>query len=157
MTRRQAARVRLIRSKRSYATRELAEVLRVTPSTVLRWQKQGLEPIDREAHVFLFLGQTAKEFLRHKLARRKHPLKPDESFCPRCRRPRLPESQSVEFTFTGKKIGLGKELVLRRGICTKCGSRMVRITTRRASQCVPMADGNTAKGQIISASASPCE
>ncbi len=157
MTRRQAARVRLIRSKRSYSTKELAAVLQVTSSTVLRWRKQGLEPIDPEAHVFLFLGQIAKDFLQKMLAKRKHPLKPDEFFCPRCRCPRLPKLQSVEISFTGQSMGHGKELVLRRGICTECGSRMVRITTRDVGESVQTADSDTAKGQIISVSPSPCE
>jgi hypothetical protein len=157
MTKRQATRVRLIRSNRSYTTRELADQLLVTPTTVLRWQKQGLEPIDREAHKFLFLGRTAKAFLRNTLRRQKHPLKPNEFYCPRCRCPRLPKPQSLRMEATGKKMGRHNELVLRRGTCIQCGSQMVRLATRSTGKGSQGTSPHANTEQIVWTLPSTCE
>lgn len=126
MTRKQCARIRYLRAKRSYSTKELAQVLRVHPRTVQEWHKYGLQSIAEKCFPLLFIGRTVKDFLNARRSKRKCKLAPDECFCPRCRRPRLSKMQPFKIEPTGRHLGSGQELVLLRGICIVCDCPMVK-------------------------------
>lgn len=125
MTRKQFARIRYLRAKRSYSTKELAQVLRVHPRTVQRWHRNGLKPLE-ECWPLLFVGQIVKDFLNSGRARNKCRLKDEECYCPRCRCPRLSKLQPLLVESTGRYLGSGRESVLLRGICVECDSPMVK-------------------------------
>jgi len=129
MTKRQSARIRFIRRRRTYRVGELAGLLGVHLQTVHQWRKDGLEVLEG-SRPFLIPGGVAKEFLKSRVSRRKKTLAPDEFFCMSCRLPRrsILECQTIEPT--GRKIGHGKELVLRRGRCEHCDCGLVRFAVR---------------------------
>ena len=129
MTKRQVARVRFIRQRRTYTVRELAELVGVHPRTVHQWHTEGLTALEG-SHPLLFMGSTARGFLRARVAGRKHKLGPGEFYCMRCKQPRLSHRDSLNPRPSGKRIGKGKELVLLYGSCRVCGCRMVRFTFR---------------------------
>lgn len=126
MTRKQFARIRCLRAKRSYSTKELAQVLHVHPRTVQEWHKHGLLPLAEKCFPLLFIGQTVRDFLISRRSKRKCKLAPDECYCPKCRRPRLSKMQPFAIEPTGRHLGSGQELVLLRGVCVACSCPMVK-------------------------------
>jgi DNA-binding XRE family transcriptional regulator len=130
MTKRQVARIRYIRQRRTYSVKELSDLLGVHRRTVHQWHSEGLAALE-ESHPLLFQGQVARDFLKSRSGRRKKRLGPGEFFCMRCRQPResSPENQSSKPT--GRGIGHCKELVLLYGHCCVCGCRMVRFATQQ--------------------------
>jgi DNA-binding XRE family transcriptional regulator len=132
MTRKQAARIRYLRTRRSYLTRELAELLDVSPRTVEAWREAGLRPLDETTRPNLYLGRNVKEFLRVRLTARKCPLAADEFYCTRCRTGRRSLAGEIVETATGKLFENGKEQILLLGECSECGQILVRFGSRKA-------------------------
>jgi hypothetical protein len=126
MTKRQFARIRFLRARRSYNTRELAVLLGVHLNTVLIWHKEGLQTIDEESCPLLFVGQVVRKFLNARRSKRKYKLSVDECYCAHCRCPRLPKVQPLRSERTGRKLGNGRELVFLRGECSECGCKMIK-------------------------------
>lgn len=130
MTKRQVARIRFIRQRRTYTVKELSDLLGVHRQTVHQWHTEGLAALE-ESHPLLFQGQVARDFLKRRSVARKHKLGPDEFFCFRCRQPRVSSSENLTPKPTGKRIGRDKEQVLLCGECCKCGCKMVRFASRQ--------------------------
>ena len=80
----------------SYSVDELARCLDVHKNTVRHWQIKGLEPIDKSRPV-LFHGVTVRAFLASRNASRKRPCPPGTLYCFRCRMPRSPALNMVDF------------------------------------------------------------
>lgn len=142
MTRYQAGRIRLIRKRRTYTVKELAQLLQVHPRTIQRWHFDGLVAVER-SHPLLFLGYDAKVFLKTILARRRQKLGPNQFFCMHCRQPRRSLPERIETRPTGKRIGNGCELLLLYGQCCVCGCKMVLFTKRecQVSRKIPLTPG----------------
>ncbi len=85
-----------VKLHRSYSTRELATCCGVHKNTVRNWQGEGLEPID-QSRPMLFHGATVRAFLSRRNAGRKRPCPPGTLFCFRCREPRRPALEMVEY------------------------------------------------------------
>jgi hypothetical protein len=80
----------------SYSVDELARCLDVHKNTVRHWQAKGLEPIDKSRPV-LFHGPTVRTFLTSRNSGRKQPCPPGTLYCFRCRLPRAPARNIVDF------------------------------------------------------------
>lgn len=126
MTRKQFARIRYLRAKRSYSTKELAHVLWVHPRTIQNWHRHGLQPLAEKCWPLLFIGQTVRDFLNYRRSQHKCKLAADECFCPRCRCARLSKLQPLSVETTGRYLGSGRESILLRGICVECDCSMVK-------------------------------
>lgn len=137
MTRKQAARIRFIRARRSYSIKELGGLLGVHSRTVQLWHREGLSSIDDRSHPLLFLGAVAKDFLRVKIRKRRVKLGPNEFFCPRCRRAAQSIPGKINVISTGKRMGKNKELVYWRGECERCGCMLVRFATFKGQNPAP--------------------
>lgn len=85
-----------VKQHRCYSTHELALSLGVHKNTVRHWQANGLAPIDSNRPM-LFLGATVRAFLTARNAKRKRPCAPGTLYCLRCREPRPPALDMVEF------------------------------------------------------------
>ncbi len=134
MQRRIARNIRYIRGKRSYTLREISILLKVNIRTTQAWHREGLRPIDPDDRPMLFLGADIKKFLTKRRDSHKIKLLPGQFYCPKCRAARNPRPGSVTFTPTGRRIGLDDEQVFIKGICSKCGCRLTRFTTKSRLQ-----------------------
>ena len=85
-----------VKLNRSYSVDELARCLDVHKNTVRHWQSKGLDPIDRSRPV-LFHGATVRAFLADRNSGRKQPCPPGTLYCFRCRLPRPPALNMVDF------------------------------------------------------------
>lgn len=119
----------LIVSRRPYTLQDIADQFSVHIRTVQAWQKSGLTPIDNRKHPQLYMGFEVQRFLRQRQGSRRHKLRDHEFYCPRCKGPSTSGNDQVQIETRDKRIGRDDKLVLIRGVCLKCGSKMCRIST----------------------------
>jgi hypothetical protein len=110
---------RRVKIHRSYKVEEIALLLGVHKNTVRAWVKVGLLTCDRKRPT-LILGRDLAVFLQDRRARRKQPCQPGEIYCVRCRAPKSPAANIVEYKPVTEKIG---NLI---AICPDCDSIMNR-------------------------------
>ncbi len=125
---------RLIKARRSYSFAEVAEVYGIHHRTVQEWRKEGLRVLDEASKPFLVMGAAVQDFLRERQRKRKHPLKPGEFFCSRCRCARRSLPGALLTEITGKPLGKQHRQALMRGICEVCGRRLLRFSSDRQVQ-----------------------
>lgn len=104
--------VRRVKIHRSYSVAEVARLLDVSKLTVMRWIARGLPLIERK-RPYLIHGSDLRAFL---LANRpaRQPCGPGEMYCLRCRAPRRPAAEMVDYLPRTAKVGV------LRGICPTC-------------------------------------
>ena len=122
-----------VRLRRSYTFAEIAEVYAVHRRTVHDWRKQGLNVIDDKSKPFLIIGADVRSFLKEKQRRRKHPLKPGEFFCPRCRMPRESLQDQFSIEITERRLGRYRQAIMK-GKCEVCRCRLFRFSSDRKVQ-----------------------
>jgi hypothetical protein len=114
--------VRRLQRRRTYNVREAAKATGATPGTVRNWQKSGLEPIVG-VYPAIFRGIDIVTFLGRRNRERKQPCGPGRLFCFRCKEPRRPAFNEVEFWPDGSTLGT------LRGLCPECTTTMSRKTS----------------------------
>jgi excisionase family DNA binding protein len=112
--------VRRVKIHRSYSVSEVARLLGVSKHTVSRWIDAGL-PLVASKRPFLIHGSDLREFLK---ARQpcKQPCRAGEIFCVRCRTPKRPAFDEVEYIPKTPTTGLLA------GLCPTCASMIYRLT-----------------------------
>ena len=108
-----------VKLNRTYDVAELAARLGVHKNTVRHWQREGLEPLDSRRPV-LFHGATVRDFLSSRNASRKSPCPPGTLYCFKCRAPRSPALDMVDYipiNATGGNV---------RALCATCEPVMHR-------------------------------
>lgn len=115
---------RIIKAKKSYSSKELAELLVVHIQTVRDWCRNGLKPIDEESHFALFLGSEVKSYLRKRMDERKVKLGPNDFYCMTCRN--STSSQNSKIVLQEKQIGKNKISIRYEGNCDRCGRKVVK-------------------------------
>lgn len=110
---------RLAKIHRSYKIDEAADLYGVHKNTVLNWIKQGLPTCDTKRPVII-LGSDLNAFHAKQRVKNKHPCKPNEIYCIKCKTPKTPIAGLVEFQPVNDKIG---NLV---AICPACETMMYR-------------------------------
>jgi len=98
---------------------ETADRLGVHKNTVREWIKRGLPIID-DRRPMLILGRDLFAFLQAKRVKNKQPCKPGEMYCLRCRVPKIPAGNMVEYE--PKTEALGNLFA----ICPDCETGMNR-------------------------------
>ena len=118
---------RLITSRRSYSTLELATLLGTHPQTVRTWRTKGLQPIDDSTHSPLYFGSDVKKFLISQEQKRKIVLGEGEFCCFHCKSAQ--KATDIEIVDTGRQIG--HELTSTRliGKCSNCGGKVHKFST----------------------------
>lgn len=109
----------------NYTARELADRLGVHKNTIRHWQRHGLAPLDQQ-RPYLFHGATVRAFLAQRRQRRKRPCPTGTLYCFRCREPRRPKPNSVEYLQMRAQTGN------LRAVCNECGTVMHRRTRQAA-------------------------
>lgn len=110
---------RLVKIHRSYTVEEIANLFGIHKNTVRVWVKAGLAPSD-DKRPMLILGHELARFLQARRVKNKRPCKPGEIYCVRCRAPKFPAADMVEYTPVTDKIGNLS------AICPDCDSIMNR-------------------------------
>lgn len=105
-----------IKIHRNYTVDEVARNLGVAKATVRRWIKSRL-PALTERRPAIILGSDLAQFLSTSKSPRQT-CRPDECYCVKCRSPRKPAGEMVEF------ISLTPSTGNLRGICPVCGTMM---------------------------------
>lgn len=112
----------LVKINRNYTVEEVADRLGVHKNTIRGWVKTGL-PVCDTRRPTLILGHDLREFLQQKRQARKRRCKLFELYCMRCRSPKQPAGNMVDFVpltgSTGRLIG----------ICPDCDTLMNRYTS----------------------------
>lgn len=107
----------------TYDVSELASCCGVHKNTVRQWRREGLTPID-ERKPILFLGATVREFFKRRNAERKSPCGPGMLYCLRCRQPRPPALEMVEYIPITQSSGNVRALC---GVCETLMHRRVSL------------------------------
>jgi hypothetical protein len=114
--------VRRLQRRRLYNVREAAKAIGATQGTVRNWQKSGLESVVG-IYPAIFRGIDIVTFLDERNRQRKQPCGPGRLFCFRCKEPRRPAFDEVEFWPDGSTLGT------LRGLCPRCTTTMNRRTS----------------------------
>lgn len=109
---------RRIKTNRNYTAEEAAERLGVHPHTIRLWEKKGLKPIDSQ-RPRLYRGEDLRAFIKSLKKSQKQPCGEGEMYCLKCRLPRRPAFDTVEF----HECPAGGSGNLR-SLCNTCGSLM---------------------------------
>lgn len=120
--RRRRADPRRIKINRAYTIEGAARTLSVHKNTVREWLKRGLDANDARRPT-LILGRALRHFLEVRRAARKQPCAPGTIYCVRCRTPRRPAGDMVDFVPITAQTG---DL---RGICPVCEALMHRLVS----------------------------
>jgi hypothetical protein len=107
---------------RNYTVMEVVKRLGVGKRTVHRWIKQGLPTVDRQRPL-LVIGSDLKKFIQQRMRARRQGCPVGLLFCVRCRRPKMPYGNMVDWLPKDSLSGL------LRGICPTCGTLIHRATS----------------------------
>ena len=111
----------LAKIHRSYLVGDVADLLDVHKNTVRAWVAEGL-PVNDDIRPMLILGRELREFLKKRNIKNKKPCKKNEMYCMKCRQPKIPAGNMVEFKPTNGDKGC---LI---GICPTCETMMNRFS-----------------------------
>ena len=110
---------RLAKIHRNYTVDEVAHLFDVHRNTVREWVKRGL-PTNDGRRPMLILGRDLIAFLTARRAKNKRTCLPGEIYCMRCRVPRAPAGEMVDYLPLTATLG---NLV---AICSACETMMYR-------------------------------
>ncbi|CCE03757.1 hypothetical protein [Bradyrhizobium sp. STM 3809] len=113
---------RRVKRLRTYNVREAAKVTGATAATVRHWLTSGLHAVEG-CYPTIVRGADLIDFLKRRNTDRKNPCGPGRLFCLRCKEPRRPAFDEVEFWPSGPRLGS------LRGICPSCTGMMNRRTS----------------------------
>lgn len=109
----------LVKIHRSYTVEEVAKLFGVHKNTVRNWIKQGLPTCD-DKRPTLILGRDLVAFLQVRRTKNKRTCQPGEIYCVKCRAPKKPAADMVDYQAITEKVG---NLV---ALCPACNSIMNR-------------------------------
>lgn len=113
---------RLAKIHRNYYVGEIADLYGVHRNTVREWIKRGL-PTSDQTRPFLILGRDLVAFLQARRVKNKRPCQPGEFYCVRCRAPKAPAGDMVEYRPMTETLG---KLI---AICPDCNAIMNRLAS----------------------------
>ncbi len=106
---------------RNYTVDEVSVLFGVHKNTVRTWIKKGLPVLDDQKPM-LILGRDLKAYLQDLRQQKKRKCQPDEMYCMRCKSPRKPFENMVDYVPISASTG---RLV---GLCSVCDSTINKIT-----------------------------
>ncbi len=110
---------RLAKIHRNYTVDEVAHLFGIHKNTVRDWVKRGL-PTSDGRRPMLILGRELVAFLSARRTKNKRTCQPGEIYCVRCRSPRAPAGDMVDYMPVTATLG---NLV---AICSACETMMYR-------------------------------
>lgn len=115
---------RRVKIHRSYGVEEAARVSGSHRNTVRNWLRQGLSAVDAHRPI-LIRGADLRRFLAARRLRGKSPCTPGQLYCVRCRAPKHPVAQTVQYIAIAAASGNLK------GRCPDCGTDIYRRVSLR--------------------------
>jgi excisionase family DNA binding protein len=112
--------IRRVKIHWSYSLSEAAKLLAVSKHTVRRWIDDGLPLIERKRPLLVH-GSDLRAFLRARQPR-KQPCRAGQIYCVRCRAPKRPAFDEIDFIPKTPTTGLLA------GLCPTCASMIYRVT-----------------------------
>lgn len=109
----------LVKIHRNYTVEEVAALFGIHKNTVRSWIRDGL-PVCDERRPTLILGFELRKYLQGKRSARKRKCGPFELYCMRCREPKKPAANMVDYCPQTETNG---RLV---GLCPDCDGVMNR-------------------------------
>jgi len=106
-----------VKIHRSYTVEEVASLFGIHKNTVRAWVKIGLPLCDAKRPA-LILGRELATFLQAQKSKNKHTCQVNELYCLRCRLPRTPVPDMVDYQPITATVG---NLV---ALCSHCGGLM---------------------------------
>lgn len=121
-------RLNTITARRSYTIAEISSLLSVNRRTCGRWiREEGLRVVEENTSPLLVLGAELIDFIKKKRNKASAPLKDNEIYCLKCRRPVRAKVGTEKIVNTGKKLGKDNHEQLKKtGICENCGNEINR-------------------------------
>jgi hypothetical protein len=113
---------RRVKIHHSYNVAEIEKLLGVHKNTVLRWMKAGLNPIERKRPLLIH-GSDLRAFLKAHNPR-KQPCRAGELYCVKCRVPKRPAGDMVDYVPRSPMAGTIQ------GLCPTCESIIYRVVKR---------------------------
>ena len=110
---------RLVKIHRNYTVEEIASLFGIHRNTVREWVKRGL-PTSDDKRPMLILGRDLRAYLQTRRVKNKRPCQPGELYCVRCRTPKAPAGDMVEYKPVTETLG---NLI---AICPDCNAIMNR-------------------------------
>jgi hypothetical protein len=110
---------RMAKIHRNYTVEEVAKLYDVHKNTVRAWIKQGL-PVCDDRRPTIVLGRDLATFLQARRIKNKRTCQPGEIYCVRCREPKKPAADMVDYQSITQQIG---NLI---ALCPDCNSIMNR-------------------------------
>ena len=110
---------RLAKIHRNYTVDEVATLFGIHKNTVREWVKRGLPTNDGKRPI-LILGRDLVTFLTARRAKNKRTCQPGEIYCVRCRAPRAPAGDMVDYVPVTPTLG---NLM---AICSACETMIYR-------------------------------
>jgi hypothetical protein len=110
---------RLVKIHRCYSVEEIARLFGIHKNTVRAWLKQGLDAIDNSRPILVH-GKGLASFLAARRLASKRPCPPGHIYCLRCRAPKPPAGNMVDYALLAASTGNVS------AICPTCGSMMYR-------------------------------
>lgn len=108
---------RLVKIHRNYTVEEIANLFSIHKNTVRTWIKNGL-PLSDDKRPALILGRELATFLQAQKTKNKQTCQPNEMYCLRCRVPRKPVVDMVDYEVINQKVG---NLI---ALCSHCNALM---------------------------------
>ncbi|MEN0038410.1 MAG: helix-turn-helix domain-containing protein [Cellvibrio sp.] len=95
---------RLVKIHRNYTVEEVADLFGIHKNTVRQWIKKGL-PLCDQKRPALILGRILAEFLQTQHTKNKRTCQAGEMYCLRCREPRKPVPDLLDYQPITDKVG----------------------------------------------------
>lgn len=102
--RQRRANYRHIKIHRNYTVEDVARLFSKHKNTIRSWIKAGLPTCDRQRPT-LILGRDLATFLQNRKEKRKRPCRLGEIYCVRCRSPKWPAGNLLDYQPITEKIG----------------------------------------------------
>ncbi len=113
-----------VKIHRNYSVEDISNLLGVHKNTVHDWFKKGLKTIDYNKPA-LVLGGVLKQFLKDRRVVNKRTCKDNEIYCMKCRLPRNPAENMIDYKLINQNTGC------MRGLCPVCHSVMNKFVSEK--------------------------
>lgn len=120
---------RKIRSRKSYSTEQISQLLGAHIQTVRQWQQKGMQSIQGSKSPYLFLGKEVKNYLQGRKKKLGRKLGPLEFYCLSCRK--SVKGKNIKSKDRGITIGHDERSLRLHATCSMCNKTVSKFSSAR--------------------------